>query len=776
MYRLPPKAFARHLAAGSPDACAERLHCYAEAGARHIVVMVAGSPAVEHFAAAAGRLRPRRARAGRISVMSGHPTEVAILGTGMTDMSRRDLDPEVMTEQAVGAALADAGLSPSDLGLVIMGNAMGGRLNDQGCVRGQTWLRKLGFGDAAIINVDNSCAGGSSALHLGTMAAGVQDRPVLALGVEKMWTGNRAETIAGIEDGLPTEYRLDLHAQRQTEDNPAGSILMGLNNRWALQLMEETGTTLRQIASAAVKAFDHAARNPLAQCQRSVTVEDVLESPQVAGVLTRLMCSSFTDGAAAIILAGPSLASPASAPRIVGSVARSGNGLIDYHDRLTQTAEAAWEVFGWGAGDVDLVELHDATAAEELFALESLGFFGPRRGRAGHRDRRHPRGLARPGRELERRAGRPGAPAGRHRPGPGRRAGHPDAWPRRRPPGGRATAGRRDQHGRDHLRGCRVRRHPRSPRRDGRVRGIRFTGWGIAVPDKVVTNDDLAVRLDTSDEWIVERTGIRERRVGGTTSGLAIEAAQAAIASAGRTADEIDNLVLATTTPDGLVPGSAPTVQHGIGMRGGAVDLNAACSGFVYGLVAVAGLIAMGSGPVLLIGSETLTRITDMDDRKIAILVGDGAGAVVVEPVDGPGALLSWNLNSDGSLRHLLKCDHGATLYMDGKEVFRRAVRVIVESAERAMAEAGLGPDDISLMVPHQANIRIIQAAGQRLGIPEERTAIVIDRYGNTSSASIPLALNDAIEHGRVHEGDHLLLTGFGGGMTWASAVLRWTT
>jgi 3-oxoacyl-[acyl-carrier-protein] synthase-3 len=308
------------------------------------------------------------------------------------------------------------------------------------------------------------------------------------------------------------------------------------------------------------------------------------------------------------------------------------------------------------------------------------------------------------------------------------------------------------------------------------VRGIRISGWGIAVPDKVVTNDDMAARLDTSDEWIVERTGIRERRIGGTTTGLAIEAAQAALACAGRTAGDIDNLLLATTTPDGLVPGSAPTVQHGIGMRGGAVDLNAACSGFVYGLVAAAGLIAVGSGPVLLIGSETLSRITDMDDRKIAILVGDGAGAVVVEPVEGPGALLSWNLNSDGSLKHLLKCDHGATLYMDGKEVFRRAVRVVVESAERAMADADLGPDDISLLVPHQANVRIIHAACQRLGIPEDRTAIVIERYGNTSSASIPLALHDAIQNGRVHKGDHLLLTGFGGGMTWASAVLRWTT
>jgi 3-oxoacyl-[acyl-carrier-protein] synthase-3 len=306
------------------------------------------------------------------------------------------------------------------------------------------------------------------------------------------------------------------------------------------------------------------------------------------------------------------------------------------------------------------------------------------------------------------------------------------------------------------------------------VRGIRITGWGIAVPDKIVTNDDLAASLDTSDQWIVERTGIRQRHIGGTTSGLAVEAGQAAMARAGRSADEIDHVVLATTTPDAIVPGTAPSVQHGLGIRGGAFDINAACSGFVYGLVAVAGLIAVGSGPVLLIGSETLSKITDMDDRKIAIIVGDAAGAVVVEPVDGPGSLLSWNMNSDGSLKHLLKCDHGGTLYMDGKEVFRRAVRVVVDSAERALADAGLGPDDVTLMVPHQANVRIIQAACQRLGISEERTVVVIDRYGNTSSSSIPLALNDAIGQGRVHDGDTLLLTGFGGGMTWASAVLRW--
>jgi len=306
------------------------------------------------------------------------------------------------------------------------------------------------------------------------------------------------------------------------------------------------------------------------------------------------------------------------------------------------------------------------------------------------------------------------------------------------------------------------------------VRGIRITGWGIAVPDKVVTNEDMAASLDTSNEWIVERTGIRQRHIGGTTSGLAIEAGQAALACAGRSADDIAHVVLATTTPDCIVPGTAPSVQHGLGIHGGAFDINAACSGFVYGLISVAGLIAVGSGPVLLIGCDTLSKITDMDDRKIAIIIGDGAGAVVVEPMDSPGALLSWNMSSDGSLKHLLKCEHGGTLYMDGKEVFRRAVRVVVESAEQAMADAGVGPDDVSLMIPHQANVRIITAACQRLSIPEERTVVVIDRYGNTSSASVPLALHDAIADGRVHDGDTLLLTGFGGGMTWASAVLRW--
>ena len=306
------------------------------------------------------------------------------------------------------------------------------------------------------------------------------------------------------------------------------------------------------------------------------------------------------------------------------------------------------------------------------------------------------------------------------------------------------------------------------------MKGIRITGCGIAVPEKIVTNDDLAARLDTNDSWIVERTGIRQRHIGGTTSGLAIAAGQAALDDAGLAAADIDHLILATTTPDSIIPGTAPTVQDGLGTSGGAFDINAACSGFVYGLVTAAGLVAAGSGPILLIGSETLSKVTDWDDRSLAVIVGDGAGGVVIEPVDGPGQLLSWNLNSDGSLRRLLYCEHGGFLVMDGKEVFRKAVRVVVESAERAMADAGLGPDDIALLVPHQANLRIIQAACQRLDIPEERAVSVIDRYGNTSSASIPLALHDALATGRVHDGDNLLLAGFGGGMTWASAIIRW--
>jgi 3-oxoacyl-[acyl-carrier-protein] synthase III len=304
--------------------------------------------------------------------------------------------------------------------------------------------------------------------------------------------------------------------------------------------------------------------------------------------------------------------------------------------------------------------------------------------------------------------------------------------------------------------------------------GAVITGWGTALPPKVITNDDLAQTMDTSDEWIRTRTGIRERHVGGTTAGLSIESGRQALERANVSPDEIDALVLATTTPDRTVPGTSPSGQHALGLRCGAFDVNAACSGFVYGLVNAHGLIAMGAERVLVIGTDTLARITDWDDRGTAPLFADGSGAVVLEAVDGPGQLLGWDLDADGSAERFLYAEIGGYVHMDGKEVFRRAVRIMVDSAEKSMRHAGVTADEIALVVPHQANIRIIQAACDRLGVPLERTAVVIERTGNTSSASIPLALADGLDRGMVAAGDLVLLVWFGAGMTAASAILRW--
>jgi 3-oxoacyl-[acyl-carrier-protein] synthase-3 len=307
------------------------------------------------------------------------------------------------------------------------------------------------------------------------------------------------------------------------------------------------------------------------------------------------------------------------------------------------------------------------------------------------------------------------------------------------------------------------------------MRTARIAGWATALPDKVVTNDDLAAVLDTSDEWIRERSGIRERRVGGTTSGLAIEAGRSALEHAGVAASDIGLLVLATTTPDQQVPATASTVQDALGVQCGAFDLNAACSGFVYGLVTAYQYVAGGVERALVIGSETLSRITDWDDRGTAVLFADGAGAVVLEATDGEPNLLGWDLGSDGSLRTILDADIGGYIRMEGKEVFRRAVRVMIDSGRRTMEQAGVTADDIALVVPHQANVRIIESANAKLGLPMERTALVLDRTGNTSSASIPIALADAADNGRLKAGDLVLLVGFGAGMTWASAIIRWT-
>jgi 3-oxoacyl-[acyl-carrier-protein] synthase-3 len=319
-------------------------------------------------------------------------------------------------------------------------------------------------------------------------------------------------------------------------------------------------------------------------------------------------------------------------------------------------------------------------------------------------------------------------------------------------------------------------------------------GWGAAVPDGRVTNADLEQRVDTSEQWIVERTGIRERRVAGpedSTATLAIAAGAAAIKQAGITPLDIELLIVATATPEQPIPHTGAFVGEGLGLRCGSFDLGAGCAGFVYELVTGASLLASGGlGHVLVIGAETLSRFIDPNDRATCILFGDAAAALVLEaaPDDGPG-LLSFDLGCDGSLAGLLEVSAGGSrrptteatlaeglqyLKMQGPEVFRRAVRVVVESANTALAKADVASSQIDWFIPHQANARIIDAASSRLGIPPERTIVNIEHYGNTSAASIPLALSEAADAGRFEDGELILVSGFGAGMTWGSAVLRW--
>ena len=312
---------------------------------------------------------------------------------------------------------------------------------------------------------------------------------------------------------------------------------------------------------------------------------------------------------------------------------------------------------------------------------------------------------------------------------------------------------------------------PKTP--DG-IRGGIITGWGTALPPKVLTNYDLEQMFETSHDWIVDRTGIHQRHVGGTTTDLSVESGRKALQMSGVDLSTIDAVVLATTTPDRVVPASAPGVANELGLKCGAFDVNAACSGFMYGLVMTHGLIAMGARNVLCIGTDTLARITDWTDRNTAILFADGSGAVVVEACDGPGQMLGWDLDADGSAERFLYSEIGGTIQMEGKEVFRRAVRIMVDSATKSMRHAGVTADDIALVVPHQANIRIINAACERLGFPVEKRVTVLHNTGNTSSASVPLALCAALDAGRAKAGDLVLLVGFGAGMTAASAVLRW--
>ncbi|HQT99866.1 MAG TPA: beta-ketoacyl-ACP synthase III [Acidimicrobiales bacterium] len=305
--------------------------------------------------------------------------------------------------------------------------------------------------------------------------------------------------------------------------------------------------------------------------------------------------------------------------------------------------------------------------------------------------------------------------------------------------------------------------------------GARFIGWGTAVPDRVVTNDELSLTLDTSDAWITERTGIRERRIGGSAKSLGVQAARRALDDAGIAAGDIDFLILATTTPDRITPSTSTLIAHELGLSCPAMDLNAACSGFMYAVRTAYGLLETGNKRVLVIGAENLSRWVDWTDRNMAVLLADGAGATVLEYDPSENDLLSFVLGAEGADADLLTCEHEGYFQMDGKEVFRRAVRVVVDSAQKALEMAGVTSDELALIIPHQANIRIIQAACQRLNIEMERAVVVLDRYGNTSSASIPLAFADARQNDRVHKGDYALLTGFGAGMTWASAVVRWS-
>ena len=321
---------------------------------------------------------------------------------------------------------------------------------------------------------------------------------------------------------------------------------------------------------------------------------------------------------------------------------------------------------------------------------------------------------------------------------------------------------------------------------------VGIVGWGTAVPDGRVTNADLEARLDTNDAWIVERTGIRERRVAGpdeSTATLATEAAAHAIKRAGLVPTDIDLMIIATVTPEQLIPHTGAFVGDVLGLQCGSFDMNAACAGFVYELVVGSSMLSMGYNHVLLVGAETLSRIIDPQDRTTTVLFGDGAGAAVLAPTKEAPGLLAWDLGCDGSAAGLLEvpaggsrrptsaatvADRGHYLKMAGPEVFRRAIRAVVDSATVTMERAGVGISDVAWFVPHQANGRIIEAAATRLGFGTDRTLVNIDRFGNTSSASIPLALFEAVDDGRVRDGDLVLCSGFGAGMTWASALLRW--
>jgi 3-oxoacyl-[acyl-carrier-protein] synthase-3 len=333
-----------------------------------------------------------------------------------------------------------------------------------------------------------------------------------------------------------------------------------------------------------------------------------------------------------------------------------------------------------------------------------------------------------------------------------------------------------------------------SPRPDA-IRGATITGTGHYVPERRLTNHELSLLVDTSDEWIVDRTGIRERRMAApdqASSDLALIAARRALAMARIDAPDLDQIVLATTTPDRILPSCACTLQHKLGAtHAAAYDMFAACTGFVYGLALARGLVGAGvANRVLVVGVETLTRILDFTDRNTCVLFGDGAGAAVIEACPPGAGLLAIDMHSDGELGEVLEVPAGISLNpasqrtvrdrehfirMQGKKLFPFAVRSMEDSLRRCLEEADLSVSDLDMVIPHQANLRIIDAVRERLGLPADRMYVNIDRLGNTSSASIPIALDELVRAGRIRPGDHVGFSAFGGGATWGGSVMRWT-
>ncbi|MGH2620167.1 MAG: beta-ketoacyl-ACP synthase III [Anaerolineales bacterium] len=327
------------------------------------------------------------------------------------------------------------------------------------------------------------------------------------------------------------------------------------------------------------------------------------------------------------------------------------------------------------------------------------------------------------------------------------------------------------------------------------TRYAHITGWGMAVPERVLTNQDLEKIVDTNDSWIIDRTGIRERRIAAksdTTASLATQAALRALHGTGVPADEIDLIIVATCSPEHLFPATASIVQDRIGAsRAGAFDLLAACTGFIFALNMAAQAVRSGSiDNALVIGSETLSRLVNYQDRSTAILFGDGAGAFLIEGRDWPGGVLSSVMRSDGSGGELLSIPAGGSympatletvrenmhyIQMNGREVFRFATRVMASATREVIEEAGMRVEDISLVIPHQANLRIIEAAARGLKLPLDRFVVNIERYGNTSTASIPIAFCEAWDQGRIRVGDNLVLVGFGAGLTWGALAMTLT-